>query len=126
MVIHKSFADFVLFLYIHMAHADGDFHSSEKKVILEKIPKLFPGETDPAKKMAAATVEYGTISQDQFPQIIRSTFKHFGEVKFNQKYKVYTDMYDIIHADGKVDESETHVLNELKEIIEMGSIRNKA
>ena len=126
MVIHKSFADFVLFLYVHMAHADGDFHSSEKKVILDKIPKLFPNEKEPAKKLETAVAEYGTISQEQIPLIIRSTFKHFGEVKFNQKYKVYTDMYDIIHADGKVDESETYVLNELKEIIEMGSIRNKA
>ncbi len=126
MVIHKSFADFVLFLYVHMAHADGEFHPSEKKVILEKIPKLFPGETEPAKKLEAATREYETVAPDQIPQIIRSTFKHFSEVKFNQKYKVYTDMYDIIHADGKVDESETYVLNELKDIIEMGSMRSKA
>lgn len=126
MVIHKSFADFVLFLYVHMAHADGDFHSSEKEVIMEKIPKLFPREAEPGKKLETAVIEYGTISQEQIPLIIRATFKHFGEVKFNQKYKVYTDMYDIIHADGKVDESETHVLNELKEIIEMGSIRHKA
>ncbi len=126
MVIHKTFADFVLFLYVHMAHADGDFHSSEKRVILEKIPRLFPEETDAAKKIESATIEYGKVGQDQITQIIRDTFKHFSEVKFNQKYKVYTDMYDIIHADGKVDESETHVLNELKEIIEMGSIRSKS
>ncbi|HEY5824529.1 MAG TPA: hypothetical protein VIT44_09195, partial [Cyclobacteriaceae bacterium] len=83
-------------------------------------------ENEPAKKLETAVAEYGTISQEQIPLIIRATFKQFGEVKFNQKYKVYTDMYDIIHADGKVDESETYVLNELKEIIEMGSIRNKA
>jgi uncharacterized tellurite resistance protein B-like protein len=34
-------------------------------------------------------------------------------------------MYDIIHADGKVDESETAALNELKEIIEMGASPKK-
>lgn len=126
MVIHKSFADFVLFLYVHMAHADGEFHTSEKKVILEKIPRLFPAETEPQKKLDSATNEYETVSPEQIPQLIRATFKHFSEVKFNQKYKVYTDMYDIIHADGKVDESETLALNELKEIIEMGSMRSKA
>jgi uncharacterized tellurite resistance protein B-like protein len=125
MVIHKSFADFVLFLYVHMAHADGEFHLSEKEVILEKIPKLFPGESSPAKKLEIATNEYVKVSPDEITKIIRDTFKHFSEVKFNQKYKVYTDMYDIIHADGKVDESETYVLNELKEIIEMGSLKNK-
>lgn len=123
MVIHKSFADFVLFLYIHMAYADGEFHSSEKKVILEKIPRIFP-EDDSEKKLEAALKDYVAVDKAQITSIIKETFRSFSEVKFNQKYKVYTDMYDIIHADGKVDESETYVLNELKEIIEMGSIRN--
>jgi uncharacterized tellurite resistance protein B-like protein len=108
-----------------MAYADGEFHSSEKKVILDRVPKLFPGE-DSILKLDSAVKDYETINQDQITSIIRETFKHFKDVKFNQKYKVYTDMYDIVHADGKVDESETYVLNELKEIIEMGSIRSKS
>ena len=122
MVIHKSFADFVLFLYIHMAHADSNFHTTEQQVILSKIPKLFPDEKAPSEKMERANEEYESTSQDQIPIIIRETFKHFKDVKFAQKYKVYADMYDIIHADGKVDESETHALNELRNIIEMGSL----
>jgi uncharacterized tellurite resistance protein B-like protein len=124
MVIHKSFADFVLFLYVHMAHADGEFHTDEKKVILQKIPKLFPQESNPANLLEKVATEYSSISQNEIPVIIKQTFKHFKEVKFAAKYKVYTDMYDIINADGKVDESETRALNELKDIIDMGSAKN--
>lgn len=123
MVIHKTFADFVLFLYVHMAHADSDFHQDEQQVILKKIPKLFPHETDPSARLSAAEAEYAALDPSRIPSIIRETFKHYSDVKFSQKYKVYTDMYDIINADGKVDESETAAMNELKEIIEMGAAR---
>jgi uncharacterized tellurite resistance protein B-like protein len=34
-------------------------------------------------------------------------------------------MYDIIHADGKVEESETKALNQLKDIIEMGVVMKR-
>lgn len=121
MVIHKTFADFVLFLYVHMAYADGEYHPLEKEVIFGKVPKLFPSEGDPRKLLTKAEEEYRTMDQSKVPAIIRDTFKHFSGVKFSQKYKIYTDMYDIIHADGKVDESETVALNELREIIEMGA-----
>jgi uncharacterized tellurite resistance protein B-like protein len=125
MVIHDTFADFVLFLYIHMAHIDGVYHPAEKEVIADRIPKLFPNETDIAGKLARAEKQYASTDKAQLDTIIRDTFKHFNSVKFAQKYKVYTDMYDIIHADGKVEESETKALNQLKDIIEMGVVVKK-
>lgn len=121
MVIHKSFADFVLFLYIHMAHADSDFHVTEQQVILKKMTRLFPEETGLEQKLEKANEEYELLSPERIPGVIRETFALYKDVKFAQKYKVYTDMYDIINADGKIDESETEALNELKEIIEMGT-----
>lgn len=73
------------------------------------------------KKLEKANVEYELLSPERIPGVIRETFALYKDVKFAQKYKVYTDMYDIINADGKIDESETEALNELKEIIEMGT-----
>lgn len=125
MVIHDSFADFVLFLYIHMAHADGVYHPAEKDVIAERIPRLFPGEADVIGKLAKAEKQYLSVDKSKIESIIKDTFKHFSNVKFAQKYKVYTDMYDIIHADGKVEESESKALNELKDIIEMGVVMKR-
>ena len=121
MVIHKSFADFVLFLYVHMASADGEFHSLEEGVILEKMAKIFPEESDPKKRFKEAVSQYKSIDRSKMTSIISDTFKHFDQVKFAQKYKVYTDMYDIINADGKVDQAETMALNALKKIIDLGA-----
>jgi uncharacterized tellurite resistance protein B-like protein len=125
MVIHKTFADFVLFLYVHMAYADGQYHPMEHSVIVDKVRKLFPDAADAAAIAKKAEEAYRSIDQSKVQAIIRDSFQEFNTVKFSQKYKIYTDMYDIIHADGKVDESETAALNELKEIIEMGASPKK-
>ncbi|MFN3840848.1 MAG: TerB family tellurite resistance protein [Cyclobacteriaceae bacterium] len=119
MVIHKNFADFVLFLYIHMAHADGEFHETEVEVVKEKMKKLFPMESDYDKKLKEAQMLYLDFDKRQLRTLFQDTFKHFSDVKFPVKYHIYTDLYDIINADGKIDETETEALNSLKEIIEV-------
>jgi uncharacterized tellurite resistance protein B-like protein len=121
MVIHKNFADFVLFLYIHMAYADGVFHASEKEVILDKMSKLFHDEPDAGKRLDAAEKEYLSIDSKKVKDIILDTFREHTHVKFSQKYKVYSDMYDIVNADGKVDETEALALEELKKIIDLSA-----
>jgi uncharacterized tellurite resistance protein B-like protein len=90
-------------------------------VILGKMKKLFPNETDHKKKFNQAISEYKSYAQDQVKDIVRDTFKEHSEVKFSQKYKVYTDMFDVINADGKVEESERSALNALKEIIDINA-----
>jgi len=120
MVIHNSFNDFVLFLYVHMAHSDGESHDLEKGVILQKMSKIYPADSNLDQLFENALKEYKGIEKSKVTEIIRATFKHFDQIKFNQKYKVYTDMYDIINADGKVHESETKALKELKQIIDIG------
>ncbi|HRK54456.1 MAG TPA: TerB family tellurite resistance protein [Cyclobacteriaceae bacterium] len=121
MVIHNTFADFVLFLYIHMAHADGEYHPSEEEAILNKIPKLYPTEGDPVAKLKSALAAYKKLKSDDIKGIIHDSFPHFEHIKFSQKYKVYTDMFDIVHADGKVHDAEQRALAELKDIIHEGS-----
>ena len=121
MVLHQNFADFVLFLYIHVSYADGDFHPMEKSLILDKMSKLFPNEHDLETKLAAAQKEYLGVDAKKMPGIILDTFRQYNSVKFSQKYKVYTDMFEIVNADGKVDESETAALEELKKIIDLSA-----
>jgi uncharacterized tellurite resistance protein B-like protein len=123
MVLHHNFADFVLFLYIHMAYADGVFHPAEREMILGKMTKLFPNETVPTlnKKLGDAEKEYLSINSVDVPTVILDSFRNFIHVKFSQKYHVYSDMYDIVNADGKVVESETAALDELKRIIDLSA-----
>ena len=121
MVLHSQFQDFILFLYVHMAMADGSLHSSEEQVILGKMAKLFPEETDHKKKLAMAVKEYRALEAAVVMNVIRESFLFFDKVTFAQKYKVYADMYDIVNADGKVEESEKHALDGLKEIIDLNA-----
>src|SRR5687768_9001625 len=121
MVIHDNFADFVLFLYVHMAHADGDLHVTEVKVIKEKMAKLYPGITNVDAKFTEALDKYDSFDKQQLNKLFHASFAHFNTIKFAQKYHVYGDMYDIIYADGKVEESEKRALDELKDIIDINS-----
>jgi uncharacterized tellurite resistance protein B-like protein len=121
MILHENFADFVLFLYVHMAHSDSDYHSTEIEVIREKMSKIFPKEINHEQKLHDAVAQYKSLNPEIVNEVIKASFKHFDKVKFAQKYKVYTDMYDIINADGVIDESETKALEELKKIIDINS-----
>jgi uncharacterized tellurite resistance protein B-like protein len=121
MVIHKSFADFVLFLYIHMAHADSDFHQSELSTIRKKMAKLYPYDDKLEERLQAAIQEYTAFDKSQLRILFKDTFSHFPHIKFAQKYKVYSDMYDIVNADGKIEESEAKALQDLKEIIDISA-----
>ncbi|MGC4023320.1 MAG: hypothetical protein QM734_15935 [Cyclobacteriaceae bacterium] len=119
MVLHKQFQDFALFLYVHMALCDGSMHENEEIVVLDKMTKIFPTETDPKKKLLAAVAEYKSVEPALINTVIRDSFKFFDHVKFAQKYKIYTDMYDVVNADGRVEESERIALDALKGIIDM-------
>ena len=125
MVIHDNFQDFVLFLYLHMAHADGSMHQQEESIVREKMKKLFPEGEDLDAHFNRALEQYRNSPKEQIPVIIRDSFDHFNSVTFSAKYRVYTDMYDIINADGRVDQYEKNALDQLREIINLGIETNK-
>ena len=112
----KSFKDYILFLYIHVAYADGEVHEKERELIMQRIQHLFPGELDPAGKfdeMVNAYMQDAGNSEES----IRGAHTQFNNVEFYKKYKVFRDLYDIIHADGVVSETETEALEKLKQVI---------
>jgi uncharacterized tellurite resistance protein B-like protein len=119
MVMHKTFSDFILYLFVHMAYADGELHPAEEKAILEKMNKHFPIEGDHKLKFDQEVVAYQKMDPSKHHNIIKESFKHFDHIRFSQRYRIYADMYDIIQADGKIEVSETKAINELKEIIDM-------
>jgi uncharacterized tellurite resistance protein B-like protein len=121
MKFHDSFSDFVLFLCIHVAYADGHLHPEEEKVILDEIVKLFPFEGNPKVKFDQAVKNYNAFDKSNLNEFIHYSFRHFNHVTFAQRYKIYTDMFGIVHADGKVDEAETKAMNTLKHIIDLGA-----
>ena len=112
----KSFKEYILFLYVHIAYADGEVHPLERKLILEKMKLLYPGERDletPLDKMLTTYLEMAGSSDE----IIKGAHEQFHNVEFYKKYKVFIDLYQIIHADGIVSESEKEALEKLRVII---------
>jgi hypothetical protein len=80
MVIHKTFSDFVLYLYIHIAYADGQLHADEERVVLEKMNRHFPIEGDHKARYDERVKEYNEIEKiiasRNYQSVIRAFRSH--------------------------------------------------
>lgn len=119
MAAFQNFQDFALFLYIHVAHSDGQFQAAEESMVRQKLAGLFDQEEEREQKFAMLLDLYRSTPADALPALIRETFQHFSGVQFSAKYKVYTNLFDIINADGRVSSGETEALRQLRAL--MGS-----
>jgi uncharacterized tellurite resistance protein B-like protein len=117
MVIHSDYKEFILYLYVHMAYADGEFHILERRAIYDKICRLYPYNNNHFHLIDTQEQAYLLFDKKTVNKIITKSFKHFKELTFSVRYKIYLDLHDIIHADGKVRESEIRAINELHWII---------
>jgi uncharacterized tellurite resistance protein B-like protein len=101
-----------------MAYVDDDFDQTEEDVILGKMKRLFPKDENQLIKYDQFKKDYRSLGKDDIDQLIKSNFDKFSHISFSDKYRVYREMYDIINADGVIDESETQAMDKLKEIID--------
>lgn len=121
MVIHSSFKDFILFLYVHMSQVDGVYEPNELASIEKKIEGLYDGDTDVEKKLYQAIREYNSFDKDKLNILFRDSFQHFRDDQSVQKNEFYNDLNEIVLADGQVLQSEKRALQALKEIIELNA-----
>ena len=115
MQVHRSFPDFVLFLYVHLSHADSSYDPSELAAIKEQMKNLFPGEMDFERKLYQAIREYNAFDKTGLDEFLQSSADHFRNEK--PDHNVLQAFEAIIGADGKVDQNEVSALNTLKQII---------
>lgn len=119
MLLHKTFSDFILFLYVHMSHADDSYDPNELAAIKTKMKSLFPEDTDIERKLYGALREYNALDRSSLNGVIEESFHHFsGDPGATVSNDMYADLYEIIQADGKVDQSETKALEALKKVID--------
>ena len=121
MVIHSTFKDFILFLYVHMSRADENYDPNEMATIKKKIGGLFEKDIDIEKKLYVAIREYNSFDHSKLPTLFNASFKHFDQDQSVLKNNFYSDLNEIIAADGKVEAAESKALEALKEIIELNS-----
>ena len=112
----STFNEFAAFLFLHVARTDGSLHDTESHQVKLKIARLFP-EQD-AQEMLRKTLEhYQQVKQEEIAHFIRASFDQFRNESFASKYNMFTDLYDIVNSDGKIEEAETAVLNQIRDLI---------
>lgn len=118
MILHSSIPDFILFLYVHMSHADDSYDPYEMATIKSKMSGLYPAGTDMEKKLYQTIREYNSFDKARLGDLFEETLKHF-RLDVPKKDNVYTALYEIMQADGKIEQSETNELEALKQIIDL-------
>jgi len=117
MVIHATFPDFILFLYVHMSRADDSYDPAELSAIKGKMGALFSEDTDLERKLYSTIREYNSFDKSKLISLFEDTVNHFSETT-PEKARILKDLSEIIQADGKIDESEKNALDALKRIID--------
>ena len=118
MVIHTSFSDFILFLYVHIAHLDYSFEPDELSTIKSKMPKLFPEGTDLEKKLYQAIREYNQFDRSKINRLCADTLRHFKNDGATLSPEVFEDFKDIIMSDGQVHDLENRILTRIRAIVD--------
>src|SRR6187431_1833546 len=121
MVIHNTFEDFVLFIYIHMSHADNSFDPTELSAIKSKMSNLFPGEKNMEQKLYTAIREYNDFDKTKLREVFEGSFKHYSEHDNERLVEAVNDLSEIIKADGKVDQDEERMLRAFKQLIDLST-----
>ena len=117
MVIHANLPDFILFLYVHMSHADDSYDPTEMAAIKNKMKGLFTKDTDVEKKLYVTIREYNSFDKNKLTELLSDSFKHFGK-DTSVDALLFNDLKEIIQADGKVDQAEMNALEALKRMID--------
>lgn len=125
MMLHSTFSDFIVFLYVHMSHADNSYDPQEMATIKSKMQKLFPAGTDLEKKLYATIRQYNSFDKEKLPELLTESLRHFTD-KHETNEQVFSDLRDIIHADGKVLPAETRSLESLKIMIDQQVANSEA
>ena len=92
-------------------------------IIKAKMYDLFSDGTDLEKKLYRTIREYNSFDKSKLSDLVEDTLKHF-KLQTAVQTKVYTDLYEIIQADGNIDQSETKALEILKQIIDLHTEKN--
>ena len=121
MVIHNSFEDFILFLYIHMSHADNSYDPAELGAIKTKMSALFPEEKDMERKLYTAIREYNDFDKTKLREVFEGSFKYFSKTENERLVKVINDLSEIIQADGKIDQEEESMLRAFKQLVDLSA-----
>lgn len=105
--------DFTLFLFLHMARVDGSLHPNERDTILEKMNDLF-SDSSFEEKLTMTELSYEKLRYGVADELLKDGFKKFSTIDPDKRKEIYIALFDIINANGRVNEEEKQVLQIFK------------
>jgi len=109
-----SVEEFTLLLFFHMAHVDGSLHPNERDTILERMKVLFPEDNTLEAKLTKMESSYPSIGDDGAQDLLKDSLKKFPDVAQAKRLEIYSSLFDIINANGRVNLEETNTLQVFK------------
>lgn len=99
MVIHSSFPDFILFLYVHIARCGSEYDPREIGIIKERMTQLFPAGTDLERKLYRAIREYNSFDASRITELLRDSLAYFNTDVETRKTRLYSRIAGMIKSD---------------------------
>jgi hypothetical protein len=101
MVIHSSFPEFILFLYVHIARSGSYYDPREIGIIKERMKQLFPAGTDMERKLYKAIREYNSFDASRITELLRDSLAYFNNDEATRKTRLYSHIATMIKSDEK-------------------------
>src|SRR5262245_2544904 len=114
MVKIDSLEDFALLILAHMATVDGSLHPTERDTILMKMQEIFPQISETEQRLDQAFDLLRKLGKDLSEQAIDENASQLTTLTAEQKEILYVFLFDVLNADGRVNEEETRMLRKLK------------
>ncbi len=109
--------EFILFLFLHIANADFSVGQSEIDVILTKMEDIFPVELDIHELFISMKDYYDKLENADIERVIVENFKKF-KLGLSNTDRILNDIYEIITADGIIQETETAAIDKIRSLID--------
>lgn len=110
----ESIEDFAILILVHMATVDGSLHPTEMDTIADRIQKLFPQISNVKEKMFQISESIVRKGKEFSEKVIEDGAAKLNVLTTDQKKELYVMLFDIINADGRVNQEETRTLRLLK------------
>lgn len=114
MIDARNIEDFSLLVLVHMASVDGSIHPTEQDAIVEKVGELFPYLKTIEDRLARVSQAIKKMGKESSEKMIEENLEQLKTLSPGQKQIFYTLLFDVINADGRVNEAETRTLKMLK------------
>jgi hypothetical protein len=105
---------FALFMFLHMGRVDGSLHPNERDTIVEKMNELFPSRKFDESILEEMEEQYLRLKFGVAESMLKEGLTRFSDEDPVKKKQIYVALFDIINANGRVNEEEKQTLQVFK------------